>query len=219
MEQYLIHTCPKRKWYVDEFLVPSMKQQGIKSEQIKIYNDSYGEGQLVSLQKSLRLTNNKDTWHLQDDIVISKNFKALTEEYNEGVVCGFCNKYSSGPYGYVSLFSMWYSMPCIRIPADIFRNFVTWLQDGVNQRKFKMFFDENKHDDVLFEYFLKEAYPGLRVWNVNPNMVNHIDHLIGGSLINKNRAKTASECMATYWDEIDIIVDIKNKLMERRKTG
>ena len=34
--QYLIHTCPKRKWYVDEYLIPSMQDQGIHRQDMQI---------------------------------------------------------------------------------------------------------------------------------------------------------------------------------------
>lgn len=210
MEQYLIHTCKQRKWYVDKYLVPSLKKQGIKN--ILIYNDENGDGQIQSLIKSFKLTKCKDTWHLQDDIIISSRFKELTEKYNEGVVCGFCNSFSNGRPGYVSLISMWYSMPCIRIPGDIFAQFVNWLCSPSTQRRYKAFFDEKKHDDMFLQHFLKENYPNIRLRNLKPNIVNHIDHLIGGSIINGGRTKTPEYLMATYWDEPELLADIKKKL-------
>ena len=215
MTQYMIHTCNSRIWYVEQFLVPALKEQGIKN--VIVYNDTNNEGQLRSLLKSYDLTNDKDTWHLQDDIVISKHFRKTAESYTEGIACGFCNSFSKGRPGFVELNSMWYSMPCIRIPGDIFRYFINWLYNPVTQRKFKHYFAENKHDDVLLELFLKEQFPHMQVYNIAPNMVNHIDHLLGGSLINKDRNKEPSELMATYWEEPDVLQDIAVKLQERRK--
>ena len=214
-ENYLIHTCKSRAWYVDEFLIPSMKEQGI--ENIYVYNDINCEGQIPSIWKSYELIRGKDTWHLQDDIVISKRFRELTEEHNDGIVCGFCNSYSTGNPGYVSIWNMWYSMPCIRIPDSIYGHFVSWLQEPKTQRKYQAFFSENKHDDVLFEFFLKEFYMSMRMWNISPNLVNHIDHLIGGSLLNKARDKELSYIMSKYWDEQDVLDDIEHKLKERRE--
>ena len=66
------------------------------------------------------------------------------------------------------------------------------------------------------EIYLKEHYPRMRVWNIAPNIVNHIDHLIGGSILNKDRGKTTSEIMSKYWNEPDLLVDIENKLKGRR---
>lgn len=108
-------------------------------------------------------------------------------------------------------------MPCIRIPDYIFGHFVSWMKEPNTQKKFRHYFNENKHDDVFLEFFLKENYPELIVWNVAPNMVNHIDHLIGGSLINKDRGKEPSELMATYWDEPKLLREIEEKLKERRE--
>ncbi len=28
--RYMIHACPPRMWYVEEFFIPSMKAQGIR---------------------------------------------------------------------------------------------------------------------------------------------------------------------------------------------
>lgn len=215
---YLIHTCSKRKWYVDEFLIPSMKEQGITDDEIIVYNDANGEGQLRSFINSYEYVKDKDAWHLQDDIIISKNFRKMAEEHNKGIVCGFCNGFSTGYPGYANIFVMWYSMPCIRIPADIMKGFISWLQDPKTQRTFRHYFDENKHDDVFLENYLKETYPTMRVWNLAPNMVNHIDHLIGGSLINQGRNKPNEFLMSKYWEEPELLDDIEKRLKERRET-
>ena len=34
----LIHACPQRMWYVNDFLVPMLREQG--GEDIEIWNDS-----------------------------------------------------------------------------------------------------------------------------------------------------------------------------------
>lgn len=46
MPNYLIHTMPKRKWYVENYLIPSMLEQGIKKDSITIYNDDNKAGNL-----------------------------------------------------------------------------------------------------------------------------------------------------------------------------
>ena len=45
---YMIHACPQRMWYVEGFLIPSMKAQGISEEEITVWNDTEGKGNLFS---------------------------------------------------------------------------------------------------------------------------------------------------------------------------
>lgn len=209
--QYLIHTYPKRLWYVEQYLIPSMIEQGITKDQIIVYNDSNREGELIAFLQSARYTNGKDTWHIQDDVIISKRFKEVTESY-KGIACGFCNSYSTGQPGRTNVWEMWYSMPCIRIPADILEHFIQWMHSPDTGKRFKHYFIDNKHDDVFLQYFLRENYAKTVVWNIAPNIVNHIDHLIGGSIINKDRLKTIPETMSSYWDEPELLDEIEQKL-------
>lgn len=190
-----------------------MRKQGIKRKNIVVYNDRKREGQLTSIINSYAKTNGEDFWHLQDDIIISSKFKEKTEEYNDGIVCGFCNGFSIGRPGRVVIFDMWYSMPCIRIPGKIFKDFIEWLNDDSVRVKFKCYFEENKHDDVLFEAFLKEHYTKIRPYNLSPNIVNHIDHLLGGSIINKTRDKPTNYIMSKFWDEPELLDCIEKELM------
>ena len=213
--QYLIHTCKSRLWYVKQYLVPSMREQGIKN--ILIYTDT-GDGQLQAFIKSFEKTKGLDTWHLQDDVIISSRFKELTEKH-EGLVCGFCNSYSKAQPGKSNVFDMWYSMPCIRIPGILFEHFVEWIQEDATQSKYHHYIVENKHDDVLFQQFLLDNYPRLVVLNLAPNLVNHIDHLLGGSLINQNRNRSTEYIMSRYWDEPRLLVDIENSLKQNTKCG
>ena len=206
----MIHTCNARLWYVEKYLIPSLQKQGV--DKIIVYNDTNHEGLLHALMNSYEYTNDEDFWHLQDDVIISSRFMELAKQYNEGISCGFCNQFSRGYSGLVSLETMWYSMPCIRIPGNIFKEFIQWLRKPETQRRLKAYFDENKHDDVFFEIFLKENYPRILVHNIAPNMVNHIDHLLGGSIVNKDRHKDPSFLMATYWDEPKLLIDIEKKL-------
>lgn len=212
---YLIHTCTKRLWYVERYLVPSMKEQGITDNEIKLYVDTDGDGLLTSYLKSYKYTEDKDTWHLQDDIIISSHFKEQAEKQRtQTVICGFCNGFSTGKPGRVNLYNMWYSMPCIKIPGILFKEFIQWMNKPEVRKRLVTYFEGNKYIDVFFETFLKETYPKLLVWNIAPNMVNHIDHLLGGSLANKTRSKGTDYIMATYWDEPELLTNIENLLRE-----
>ena len=204
---YMIHTCPKRKWYVDEFLIPSMTEQGISRDDIIVCNDVDGDGCLTSFVNS---------WRYLDDIIISAEFRRMTEMYDDGIVCGFCNSYASYPgnIGYVGVEMMWYSFPCIRIPNEIMKEFVGWFVRPEVRYIYKSSILSKKNVDVLFWDFLKEDHKDIRVLNLAPNIVNHIDHLIGGSLINANRSQTTEEIMSKYWNEDYSIVQLERELRE-----
>jgi len=215
MEHYIIHTCAERKWYVENYLIQALTEQHINH--IAVYIDYNKDGQIKSLINSYKCIGDKDAWHLQDDIIISSRFKELTEKNNSGIVCGFCNGFSSGQPGITNVWNMWYSMPCIRIPGSIFAHFVRWLQNEDAHKNYRDYFEENKHDDVLFQSFLKDNYSRTSVLNLAPNVVNHIDYLLGGSLLNKSRNYDRQFIMSKYWDEPDLLSDIEDKLEERRK--
>lgn len=213
MSNYMIHTCPKRKWYVDKYLIPSMLEQGIKFEDITIYSDDKKDGHLVAFLKSCEQLSGSGTWHLQDDIIISSLFRTQTEAYDDGVVCGFCNNYSKyKDSGYVSVSKMWYSMPCIRIPDFMMRGFLDWFKQDAIQERFRHCIIANKHSDVLIDAYLKEEYPDLMVLHLKPNIINHIDHLIGGSIINKGRSQDTEYIMSVYWKEPKLIKELEEKL-------
>ena len=91
------------------------------------------------------------------------------------------------------------------------------MNDESVRKKYRAYFDENKHDDVFLEMYLTQNFPTLRVWNLAPNIVNHIDHLIGGSLINQGRNKSTEFIMSKYWNEPELLNDIERRLKERRK--
>ena len=74
--KFVIHTCPDRMWYIRDFLVPSMLEQKIPVDDITISNDAERMGTLKFYLKSFSELP-KDiygTWHLQDDVVLSKHF-------------------------------------------------------------------------------------------------------------------------------------------------
>ena len=209
MSKYLIHSCNQRKWYVDGYLVPALTEQGILSDNIKVYNDDGGEGCLASFLLSCEmLDGDGGTWHLQDDVVISKDFRIKTEKYDNGIVCGFCNNYSNQMWGYVDLLNMWYSFPCIRIPNNILKDFNEWLD--ISMSRFYAYTKDNRHIDVLFRRYLLDNEPDTVVLNLTPNIVNHIDYLIGGSVINSNRRMR--DVGSTYWNDMGEIDELRHKL-------
>lgn len=215
MVKYLIHCCPKRKWYVDEYLVPSMLEQGISEDDILIYNDEKKLGNLRAFVDSANLVIGTEgaTWHLQDDVIISKSFKKLTEKYQNSVVCGFCNQYSTSPSGYRTVNMMWYSFPCIRISNKLLEEFIEWLSSSDIQNRYRFYIEKNKFDDSLFREFMIQCKPKNLVLNLLPNIVDNIDFLIGGSLINYLREE--KDVGALYFRDRDLIEKLKEELEKR----
>lgn len=209
MAKYLIHCCEKRKWYVDNFLLPSMLKQGIERTDIMVYNDASNKGCLQSFISSIdMITETKGgTWHLQDDIIISSNFKEITEEFDKGIVCGFCSYYSEdAPVGIRTVQNMWYSFPCIRIPNQVVKNFIKWLSYPRIQTKYTVYIGANKFVDSLFRWFLLEMYSHMFVHNLYPNIVDNVDYLIGGTTINHQREKKP---VSLYFAEDNLVEELK----------
>ena len=201
MAKYLIHCCNQRQGYVSQSLVPSMLKQGIKEEDIEIWLDTEEKGCLEACMYIFSNVpdDNNGTWHLQDDILISKDFKQKTEENDRGLVCGICTRYNNDPkFGEVSLADMWYSFPCIRIPNYLARECSDWYYEIAKRSPaYEKYVKANKYDDSMFKWFLEERYPDIKPINLKPNIVEHADYLVGGSIINPTRRESAT---ALYWE-------------------
>lgn len=206
--KYLIHATPKRMWYVENFLIPSMTEQGIEKQSIQVYNDKESDGNLKACMKAfLTCEGEGGTWHLQDDVVISYDFKEVTEKYRSGIVCGLCTKYDKNRRaGDGNVRSKWYSFPCIHIPNDIARRCGKWFfKEAIHDSQYWAWIEENKFDDSLFWEYVELHEENVKVFKVKPNIVNHIDYLLGGSIANKQRC--ADDLVKSiYWHD-DIIVD------------
>lgn len=212
MAKYMIHACSKRMWYVTDYLIPSMLNQGISADDITTYLDYNSEGNLKSCIKSFNmLSETGGTWHLQDDIIISSNFKEVTENEDNGVRCGFCNIYSSDmKSGYVISKNMWYSFPCIRIPNYLAHKFVRWINSSKIQTKYAAYIADNKHDDMLFKTFMVSEYYGEVIKNICPNIVDNIDYLLGGSIINRERKN--QDINSIYFNETHLISELERNI-------
>ena len=213
MAKYLIHACPQRLWYVEEHLIPSMVAQGIDRGDISIFTDTEKLGNLEAFMQSLLLIEEgSGVWHMQDDVVISKQFRRWTEEYDDGVVCGFCSKYSRMmPAGLVDVKYMWYSFPCIRIPNVIAQEFSTWFyRECMYNPAYTTYIQKKKYDDSIFHDYMESHCPEMEVLNLAPNIVEHIDYLIGGSTINPGHNEEPIKSL--YWDEQDTIIALRREL-------
>jgi len=206
MARYLIHCYKDRRWYVDKYLIPSMLKQDIDESDIEVFEDDGTLGCLEAFVQSCLKCKGKGTWHLQDDIIISSQFKRWTEEYAEDrVVCGFCSRYcDKKPVGLVCPNMMWYSFPCIYIPDSIAKEFADWYYaEAIYSPEYKNFISKRKFDDDVFMKYLQKYHAGDSVLNLTPNLVNHIDYLLGGSIVNPNRKNNI--VLSEYWDEPELL--------------
>ena len=213
----MIHTTKERLWYVD-YIQLSMIEQGISLDDIAVYIDS-GDGCLKSYLQSFKNIENAwyrygAIWHLQDDIILSRRFKELTEKYNEpldSIVCGICPtgiEEGNNNFGHVSVDYMWYSFPCIKIPNYIAIEFVEWCE-SLTDSKHKSWIDKNKYVDSLFRDYILEKQRYTPVINLKPNIVDHVDYLLGGSTINSARRLPIR---ARYFEDVDLIVELEKKI-------
>ncbi len=216
---YMIHTCLDREWYVTNYLVPSLLEQGIPNEEIKIWLDESFEGNLYACMNSFADCGKRSgsTWHLQDDVVISKDFYEITKKQDPSIIiCGFVGK-DVGPNiekdGIVPYYKMWWSFQCIQIPNKIAGDCARWFFEDYQYRNvhgIQAKIQSRKNDDWFFNRFLREHHPYDDVLNLKPNLVDHIDNLLGGSIVNKERTRNHT---SPYFDK-QIVEDLEKKLKE-----
>lgn len=218
MAFYLIHACKEREWYVNNFLIPSLKAQGIADTDIEVWMDADHLGNLESFIRSCEYlySENPDggTWHIQDDVIICRRFKELTEKYDSGIVNGFCEAHHSGDLtqltGETPVYRTWYSFQCVRIPnvygkecSEWYREYVIPTGHNIND------YSEGRNDDGLWRDFLVNRHLGETCINLNPNLVDHVDFLIGGSLIWKNDMR---QRRAFYFEDRDLVEQLEKDL-------
>lgn len=212
--KYMIHACPQRMWYVNDYLLPSMRAQGI--DEVEIWNDTEGKGNLLACMEAFRACGEREggTWHLQDDVLISRDFAERTRAPVDGVVCGFgCQ--NSGPSmqerGKVPMAFMWYSFPCIHIPNNLAGECAAWFfEDAIQRTQYAAQVSDRKHDDWFWMEFLLERHKGLWVTNLVPNLVEHVDYLIGGTMINQQRRIQINR--SAYFEDLDLVEELKSKI-------
>lgn len=216
MAKYLIHAVPRRMWYVNDFLIPSMLEQGIDKANIKVYNDEKGEGNLRACMNAFAsCEDDGGTWHLQDDVCICNEFKTITEAVDFGLICGFSSEMydGEGKIGLVDRKDMWFSFPCIRIPNNYARDCAEWVTKYIiGNPVYKDFWEGGANDDWAFRLYLKEFYTFVHAMNIAPNLVDHIDFLVGGGTGKKTRDK---QVRAQYWKDPTIVEKLAEKITNR----
>lgn len=210
----LIRACPRRMWYVERLLMPSLLEQGAE---VEVWNDILIKGNLKSCVESFAARKgNGATWHIQDDVLICRDFVKRCEEITDGVAYGFANvKFTDdvSQVGRVNVFNSWHSFQCVRIPDEYARDYAEWISSGawkkVNNHELSILFDGNCGDDTFFHEFMLARHPSDIVTNMAPNVVEHVDFLVGGSILNKARCFWPR---AHYWEDESLVDELRAKV-------
>ena len=220
MAKFLIHSCSKRQWYVDKYLIPSMLEQGISASDIAIYQDKIKEGNLKAFLRSCRQVldlwgTDVGVWHLQDDVCICHDFKERVEAHDEGCVCGFTCSYDAKPKpGLNPMKDIWWSFPCIRIPNAWLPEFLDWVDKYVwRDNQFNSCTKNNKGDDYLFKAWVVSYRKDEMVYWCKPTLVEHVDYLLGGSYTNPARAKDRN-VRSLYWDDYPLVKELERRIKD-----
>lgn len=215
--KYLIHSYQKRLWYVKQYLIPSMLERGIKEENIALYNDDKHEGNLKACMNAFMMVedNDESTWHLQDDVCISKNFKEKTEMYNRGLVCGFSSLKYDGPgkIGIVKPKEMWFSFPAICIPNKYARECSKWVNEElIGNVIYRQYWQSGRNDDWAFRKYIEAFHKKDNVLNLTPNIVDHIDYLIGGG----SGGQRQEPVRAQYFRDLDVVEELEWQIKNQK---
>ena len=215
----LIHAVPERMWYVREFLLPTLQAQG--ADQIEIWNDATHVGNLAACMAAFAACGGEDgTWHLQDDVLPCRDFVQRCRDLDSGLVYGFCCRNFTDrldAFGTVYAPDAWHSFQCVRIPDAWARECAEWVR-GERWRQespipeLPILWELNKGDDSFFHEFIQCRHGDAIVENVRPNLVEHVDWLIGGSYLQPWRGYLAR---AEYWDDEDLIDALHDRLRAR----
>jgi hypothetical protein len=210
---------------VDKYLLPSLLKQGIKEKDIYVYQDKTNSGNLKSWVVSCHLAYDmwgahENVWHLQDDVLICSDFKERTERLEENtdkIICGFTCKYDDGrnPGEAEAKNHMWYSFPCIRIHTSVTKSFADWVDIYVwRDNQFHYYVKKKKGDDYIFRIYIENYLPKEKVLNLIPNLVEHVDFLLGGTTVNPERQAFGKDVRSMYWEEPELTNKLREELIK-----
>lgn len=208
----MIHAVPSRMWYVNNFLIPSIQQQG--EANIEIWNDENQDGNLKSFVKSMYKAaeeEGKGIWHLQDDVLLSKDFIETAKRLPDDKICNgiTIEKGNSEFVGIQPVKNRWLSFQAIYIPTNYAKGFIDWwLFKVVKEELYIKRRAENKYDDYFFWKYMGDKHPNDVIINICPNIAQHIDYIIGGTTTNYNYKKMRR---SYHWEE-----EAEEKELERR---
>ena len=214
----LIHACPQRMWYVRDFLIPTLQEQGAKN--IEVWNDINKQGNLVACMRSFasrKGTGDEGTWHIQDDVLPCRDFVKRCEEYDEGLVYGFCCEQFGDRLdaaGEVYMADSWHSFQCVRIPDEWARGCAEWVfskawQGESSLPELQILFGVGHGDDTFFREYTNCRHGYETALNLKPNLVEHVYWLMGGSSMKRYWDFIAS---AEFFEDLDLVDELKERI-------
>lgn len=216
----LIHAVPERLWYVENFLMPSLIKQG--AEDVRIWCDENHSGNLKACMDAFAcMEGDKGTWHLQDDVIVCRDFVTRCRELDIGVVYGFCCRNFGDrldAFGTVYPADAWNSFQCVRIPDEYARECAAWVRSEEwrsesMENDLNTLWEFGRGDDTFFHEFMKARHTFDAVENVAPNLVEHVDCLLGGSTLQTWRDYIAR---SEFWDDQELVKDLKTRINRRK---
>ena len=196
----------------------------MEKDDIIVLNDVSGMGNLRSFLFMCNYVVKNDigdSWYLQDDILLSSNFvKTCMEMRKDIVVNGFVYADPAGNdnYKYVGLQKpnrYWFSFPCCYIPVKYIQEFLRWFDEILVAGKYKKMISRNMYDDLFFWKYMQEKHAEHHIYNASPNLVNHIDYMLGGSCLPYQKCKIRH---AYFWNEPEKIEEIQKRINEVKGT-
>ena len=218
----LIHACQNRRWYVDNYLIPSLREQGI--EEIRVWTDTERLGNLRACMAAFAsCEGDGGTWHLQDDVLISRRFAERCRQHDEGLVYGFaCANFDDRleAFGEVYVEDSWHSFQCVRIPDAYARECAEWVlseawRSESGSAELPILWQLGKGDDTFFHEYVVARHGTETAMNLKPNLVEHVDFVVGGSVLHPWRDYLAR---AAYWEEPELVQELKKTMLGRARS-
>lgn len=220
--KFLIHACPDRLWYVNNYLIPSLRGQG--AAEIRVWTDTEHAGNLRACMAAFASCDGDGgTWHLQDDVLICSDFVKRCADHDEGLIYGFaCANFDDRleAFGRVYVEDAWHSFQCVRIPDRYARECAEWVLSEAWRKEsgsaeLPILWQLGKGDDTFFHEFIISRYGWETAYNARPNLVEHVDFVVGGSVLHPWRDYLAR---AAYWDEPELVQDLKRRMLGNART-
>lgn len=214
----LIHAVPARMWYVRDFLVPQLRAQGAAADEVEIFLDDRKLGNLRACMEAFAAREGDGgTWHIQDDVLPCRDFVRRCREMDDrDVVMGFCSEaFGDDPdlTGTVYVPDLWHSFQCVRIPDSWARECAAWVRSRAWEISpnpdLPVLWDAGKGDDSFFREYMMIVRGTGTAYNAAPCLVDHVDFLLGGSVLSQWRETWVR---AALWYDDELVDELRERI-------
>ena len=77
---------------------------------------------------------------------------------------------------------------------------------------YRQYWEKGVNDDWAFRQYLKEFQRDCCALNIMPNLVDHVDYLLGGG----SGGMRKDLCRSQYWEDDDLVEELENALVKYR---